>query len=110
MDKKVKLKYCPFCDKEANSKHHIIPRNEGGIDEDRNTIWLCKYCHDTYEGLVITPRFIEIERIKLKDPKYNPREIYWVSEKRQAYLLGELQSPLNSVLGYTCNTPKGGVK
>jgi 5-methylcytosine-specific restriction endonuclease McrA len=41
---------CPVClTLRATSTHHIIPREMGGSDDDRNIISLCPRCHDLVE-------------------------------------------------------------
>ena len=60
------MRKCPLCDKEADSQHHIKPRSEGGSNEPRNLVWLCKACHNNVEGREFTPSLIESERRRLK--------------------------------------------
>ena len=69
------MRKCPLCDKDANSNHHIKPISEGGIDESRNIVWLCRPCHDKVEGIPFTPDLIETERRKNKE-RSSPDETY----------------------------------
>lgn len=44
--RKVKSKYCKACNmEEASEVHHIIARVDGGGNEEKNLIDLCKDCH-----------------------------------------------------------------
>lgn len=43
--------HCPICGDPANSRHHLTTRAEGGSDNPRNLVWLCKPCHDVVEGI-----------------------------------------------------------
>lgn len=70
------MKRCPLCDKEATSEHHIKPRSEGGGDEPRNKVLLCKSCHDRVEGIAFTPALIESERRKIKGHGATSGETY----------------------------------
>ena len=65
-----------MCDKEAVSLHHIQPRSEGGTDDPRNLVWLCKSCHDKVEGIPFTPELIESERRKIKGASATSGETY----------------------------------
>lgn len=42
---------CFICNKKTNSIHHINPEKNGGIDEEKNLISLCKKHHDIVEGV-----------------------------------------------------------
>ena len=70
------MRKCPLCDKEASSPHHIKPRSEGGTDDERNLVWLCKSCHDRVEGLEFTPDLIESERRRMKGARATSGETY----------------------------------
>jgi len=70
------MRKCPFCSKQANSHHHIVPRSEGGKDEPRNMMWLCVSFHDYYEGQEITPPMITSERLRLLGKKATSHEEY----------------------------------
>ena len=70
------VRRCPLCDGEADSAHHIKPRSEGGSDESRNIVWLCRSCHDRVEGLVFTPALIESERRRIKGQAATQGERY----------------------------------
>jgi len=70
------MRKCPLCDKEADSQHHIKPHSEGGTDDLRNLVWLCKSCHDRVEGMPFTPDLIELERRKLKGHSATSGETY----------------------------------
>ena len=65
-----------MCDKEADSQHHIKPRLDGGTDDSRNLVWLCKKCHDNVEGKEFTPQLIETERRRIKGAKDTADETY----------------------------------
>ena len=42
----MKLTFCAACSSTADLEHHhLIPRSEGGSDEDDNLITLCCGCH-----------------------------------------------------------------
>lgn len=44
--------YCPICwVNPATSPHHITPRAEGGTDDKKNIVDLCKSCHDIVEEI-----------------------------------------------------------
>ena len=62
-------KKCPICGlRPAMSPHHIIPRSEGGTDDPKNIVHLCKVCHDIVEeiynstGLTYSPCLINAIR------------------------------------------------
>lgn len=40
---------CPICYSDTSSSHHIKPRSEGGKDDPRNKVGLCRRCHDIVE-------------------------------------------------------------
>lgn len=42
---------CPICNDIANGEHHILPRSEGGSNEQRNKVWLCSRCHNIVEQI-----------------------------------------------------------
>jgi len=47
--------YCPVCRANlAISPHHIIPVADGGSDDRKNKIYLCKRCHDIVEEIYDT--------------------------------------------------------
>jgi 5-methylcytosine-specific restriction endonuclease McrA len=52
-------KKCYRCDGEANSLHHVIPREHGGKDNVENLLFLCKECHDEIE--IYTSELLEID-------------------------------------------------
>lgn len=63
-------KVCPICrENTADSKHHIKPVSQGGIDSVRNEVWLCKRCHDIVEeiydrtGLEYSPALVMLIRL-----------------------------------------------
>jgi len=68
---------CQRCGKRFNkydlSVHHLIPRSEGGSNDLRNLITLCRKCHDIVE--LTKPTFDEIFNYRLgkgKDMKEKP--------------------------------------
>jgi len=70
------MRRCPLCDGEANSPHHIKPLLEGGTDEPRNIVYLCRRCHDEIEGLGFTPELVtKMRRARLG--KAASQEEYW---------------------------------
>ena len=42
---------CPICGRNAQSPHHIIPRSQGGTDDTKNEVLVCKECHDILEAV-----------------------------------------------------------
>ena len=67
---------CPFCGQPATSEHHIVPRVEGGDEHKRNTVWLCKSCHDDIEGLLFTPALLEQKRREKLGLTDTQKEVY----------------------------------
>jgi len=49
--------HCSGCEKNYGplTKHHIIPRTQGGDNMSSNTMLLCKPCHDFIEQLTPLP-------------------------------------------------------
>jgi len=42
---------CALCDSSQGLQiHHVIPRGQGGTDEEQNLITLCSYCHSHVHG------------------------------------------------------------
>ena len=66
---------CPICNtRKATSLHHVTPRDNGGSNNHRNKIMLCKPCHDIAEevyqntGAVLSPQVIELIRLEYGFP------------------------------------------
>ena len=38
---------CEYCGKKAIDPHHIIYRSQGGSNEEKNLIALCRLCHNS---------------------------------------------------------------
>lgn len=51
LNKRVWVKPCPICGKEASSIHHIKPLRAGGKDIPVNRVMLCRSCHDIVEAI-----------------------------------------------------------
>jgi len=48
---------CQHCGNEGDSVDHIVPRNQGGTDDDYNLQLLCRTCNSSKGGRVFsTPR------------------------------------------------------
>lgn len=69
---------CPICStRRATSTHHIKPRDDGGSDNHKNTIMLCKPCHDIVEevysntGAELSPQVIELIKLEYGFPTGN---------------------------------------
>lgn len=105
--------FCPGCfTREANSKHHIKPRSQGGTDDNRNTRLLCKECHDVVEemqeeaGLELCPELLrqlhEKLHTKLEVSKKDGVEISWLHGNflSWACLPGQTKVWVNQWIGY----------
>lgn len=64
---------CPICSSlGANSPHHIRPSSDGGSDNHRNKVLLCKGCHDVVEeiycrtGAELSPDMIALIRLEYR--------------------------------------------
>lgn len=72
-------KLCPICGdytgEEANSKHHIKPVRDGGSDNSRNIVMLCRSCHDVVEmvyeeyDIPYSPRLRGMLRLKIAESR-----------------------------------------
>lgn len=55
-EQKVKLDECKICgfdDKDCLHRHHIIPKSQGGSDDESNIIVLCANCHAKVHRLIL---------------------------------------------------------
>ena len=77
---------CPICDKEADSPHHIKSRAEGGTDDPRNLINLCKKCHNDIEGLELTPELLERKRSEKLGQRAISSEEYWYIQRPEGLI------------------------
>lgn len=66
---------CPICSSMgASSPHHIRPSSDGGSDNHRNKVLLCKGCHDIVEdiyrrtGVELSPDMIALIRLEYGFP------------------------------------------
>jgi DNA invertase Pin-like site-specific DNA recombinase len=50
----MKLKFCAACGdaKSSLEYHHLIPKSEGGTDDETNLLTLCFQCHGKVHGMV----------------------------------------------------------
>jgi 5-methylcytosine-specific restriction endonuclease McrA len=47
----MRLDFCVACGAhDALHHHHLLPRTEGGVDDDTNLITLCEGCHGRIHG------------------------------------------------------------
>lgn len=64
--------YCQRCDKKfPNSEltaHHIVPRDDGGVDDLSNLITLCNPCHDYVEINNLRSRAAIMGSIEIETP------------------------------------------
>jgi len=116
----VNQRKCPLCGQTANSPHHIKPRAEGGTDEPRNIVYLCRSCHNEIEGLDFTPNLIAKKRLeKLGEKQVQDEEHHYIYrdggllftgiwKEEQQILPTNIFIPLNSTLPMMPeNQPKG---
>lgn len=81
---------CPVCRvRPAISPHHIKPVAEGGTDDKKNIVDLCKRCHDIAEeiydrtGMKYSPSLVRLIRLKFKFTAGPRAEVAHVSNTRQ---------------------------
>ena len=66
---------CFICKNTPTSAHHIIPRAEGGTDDERNIIYVCEKCHNIIEGknwnetMAFKKEFLEDQQLLSMIPK-----------------------------------------
>ncbi len=84
-------KLCPLCDKPAVSPHHIKPRSQGGTDDPRNIVMLCKSCHDEVEGQNFTPDLISNKR--RQNVTGASKEEYWYINRDNCLLFLGVKLP-----------------
>lgn len=49
----MRLDFCCACDsKKGLEHHHLIPRSDGGSDDEHNLITLCYTCHGKIHGMI----------------------------------------------------------
>ena len=52
-DERIKEKQkCINCGKQADNKHHVVPRSLGG-NNSTNCVWLCDDCHSLVHGITV---------------------------------------------------------
>ena len=67
---------CRKCGKSPSKQvHHIIPLREGGKNEVKNLITLCKRCHNIADNLYFKYGLRSQDRIWLKENLNLPRNI-----------------------------------
>ena len=44
--KREQIMYCIYCRKQAQDKHHVIKKSQGGSNNKANLVNLCRSCHD----------------------------------------------------------------
>lgn len=66
---------CPICSiRRATSTHHIKPTNDGGSDNHKNKVTLCKLCHDIVEevysntGLELSSQVVKLIKLEYNFP------------------------------------------
>ena len=86
---------CPLCDNEAISPHHIKSRSEGGTNDSRNIVFLCKRCHDEVEieCLNFTPDLITNKRREYLSAKATSQEEYWYIQRPDGLLFIGIKTP-----------------
>ena len=99
------MKLCPLCDQPAISDHHIVPRSEGGTDEPRNIVKLCKKCHDEVEGMPFTPDLIERLRREKLGAKATSHELYWWLHKDEGVIFLGVEVPGRDLVHYNIFFP-----
>ena len=63
---------CGICSESSYSYHHIIPKSQGGTDEEVNKVLLCERCHAIAEGMAdkgeyLSPRAMDIIRLTIAE-------------------------------------------
>ena len=91
------MRICPLCDQEANSPHHIKPRSEGGTDEPRNIVYLCRSCHDQVEGVEFTPELVTRMRRESLGKDVQGEEYWWLHRSDGLMFIG-VKKPRSSEL------------
>ena len=103
---------CPICSNKAVSQHHIKPRAEGGTDDPRNLVWLCKKCHDEVEDSEFTIQLLERKRKEKLGQKTVSSEEYWYIQRPEGVLFVGIKKPGKRVENYNIFFPykkRGGI-
>lgn len=85
----------------AVSPHHITPRAEGGGDDRKNIVDLCRRCHNIVEeiysetGMKYSPDLIRLIRLKFKfiaTQQVSVEQVDGVEERRQVFKFRQTQN------------------
>ena len=103
-------KNCPLCDrKKASSNHHILPKEQGGSDNSKNIIWLCKKCHDELElsNLLFTPELaVNFRRRNISEGEVSSEE-YWYLDRDNGTLFLGIKEPGKDLKEFNIFIPIG---
>jgi hypothetical protein len=69
-----KVNFCPTCyEKKPLTKHHVIPKKNGGKGLKENYFYVCRECHD--EVHFMESKFQKIHRYMKEYPNSTPEEL-----------------------------------